>query len=196
MVHDALYGYSLIITDFASRCLVDATSQMPTLALSAASALAIAFLMPHAPSATNTLRVIFAFRYCRLRITIVFSPFALYVGLLSPAMTAMYCLPRTAYVIRPPSAAPARKLIRRSRAPVRASFQRALHRDEAARLITNPSTGPLFGDELADDDHASGTIYVLRSKSRQSGSRDKPRCPTQDRRHGRKGRNPSRQCEP
>jgi hypothetical protein len=45
------------------------------------------------------------------------------------------------------------------------SFQRALHRDDAARLITNPLAGPLFGDELEDDDYASGTIYVLRSKS-------------------------------
>jgi hypothetical protein len=45
------------------------------------------------------------------------------------------------------------------------SFQRALHRDAAGRLITNPDTGPLFADEAADDDLASGTIYVLRSKS-------------------------------
>jgi len=45
------------------------------------------------------------------------------------------------------------------------SFQRALHRDETARLITNPSVGPLFGDETLGDDLASGTIYVLRSKS-------------------------------
>jgi hypothetical protein len=45
------------------------------------------------------------------------------------------------------------------------SFQRALHRDESARLVTNPSAGPLFGDEPEADDLASGTIYVLRSKS-------------------------------
>ena len=45
------------------------------------------------------------------------------------------------------------------------SFQRALHRDETARLITNPSAGPLFADEPEGDDLASGTIYVLRSKS-------------------------------
>lgn len=45
------------------------------------------------------------------------------------------------------------------------SFQRALHRDEAGRLITNPSAGPLFSQEPAGDDLASGTIYVLRSKS-------------------------------
>jgi len=45
------------------------------------------------------------------------------------------------------------------------SFQRALHRDAAGRLITNPNAGPLFAEEAADDDLASGTIYVLRSKS-------------------------------
>jgi hypothetical protein len=45
------------------------------------------------------------------------------------------------------------------------SFQRALHRDSAGRLITNPDAGPLFAEERADDDLTSGTIYVLRSKS-------------------------------
>jgi hypothetical protein len=45
------------------------------------------------------------------------------------------------------------------------SFQRALYRDEAARLVTNPSAGPLFSDGPSDDDQESGTIYVLRSKS-------------------------------
>ncbi len=45
------------------------------------------------------------------------------------------------------------------------SFQRALHRDPAARLVTNPSAGPLFSDEKSNDDQESGTIYVLRSKS-------------------------------
>ena len=45
------------------------------------------------------------------------------------------------------------------------SFQRALHRDETGRLITNPEAGPLFAEEPGDDDLASGTIYVLRSKS-------------------------------
>jgi hypothetical protein len=45
------------------------------------------------------------------------------------------------------------------------SFQRALYRDESGRLITNPETGPLFAGQPADDDLASGTIYVLRSKS-------------------------------
>jgi hypothetical protein len=45
------------------------------------------------------------------------------------------------------------------------SFQRALYRDEAARLVTNPSAGPLFSEEASDDDQESGTIYVVRSKS-------------------------------
>lgn len=45
------------------------------------------------------------------------------------------------------------------------SLQRALHRDEAGRRITDPSAGPLFSGENEDGDLASGTIYVLRSKS-------------------------------
>jgi len=45
------------------------------------------------------------------------------------------------------------------------SFQRALHRDPAARLVTNPDAGPLFSDEATEDDQECGTIYVLRSKS-------------------------------
>jgi hypothetical protein len=45
------------------------------------------------------------------------------------------------------------------------SLQRALHRDEVARLITDPNAGPLFGDKMEDDDIVSGTIYVLRSLS-------------------------------
>jgi hypothetical protein len=45
------------------------------------------------------------------------------------------------------------------------SFQRALHRDPAARLVTNPSAGPLFSDTASEGDQESGTIYVLRSKS-------------------------------
>ena len=45
------------------------------------------------------------------------------------------------------------------------SLQRALHRDEAGRRITDPAAGPLFADKANDDDLASGTIYVLRSKS-------------------------------
>lgn len=45
------------------------------------------------------------------------------------------------------------------------SLQRALHRDEAGRRITDPVAGPLFAGESEDSDLASGTIYVLRSKS-------------------------------
>lgn len=45
------------------------------------------------------------------------------------------------------------------------SFQKALYRDESARRITELSAGPLFGDVAEPDDLASGTIYVLRSKS-------------------------------
>jgi len=45
------------------------------------------------------------------------------------------------------------------------SLQRALHRDDAGRRITDPAAGPLFADGAADDDLASGTIYVVRSKS-------------------------------
>ena len=45
------------------------------------------------------------------------------------------------------------------------SLQRALHKDEAGRRITNPSAGPLFTDQWEADDIESGTIYVLRSLS-------------------------------
>jgi hypothetical protein len=45
------------------------------------------------------------------------------------------------------------------------SLQRALHKDEAGRRITNPSAGPLFSSEVEETDASSGTIYVLRSKS-------------------------------
>src|SRR5271157_3430338 len=45
------------------------------------------------------------------------------------------------------------------------SLQRALHKDEAGRRITDPVAGPLFAGDNAEGDLASGTIYVLRSKS-------------------------------
>jgi hypothetical protein len=45
------------------------------------------------------------------------------------------------------------------------SLQRALYKDDAGRRITEPSAGPLFDDQTEDSDQASGTIYVLRSKS-------------------------------
>jgi hypothetical protein len=45
------------------------------------------------------------------------------------------------------------------------SLQRALHKDEAGRRITDPVAGPLFSDQYAEEDRAAGTIYVLRSRS-------------------------------
>ncbi|MBQ0811481.1 GIY-YIG nuclease family protein [Roseovarius sp.] len=45
------------------------------------------------------------------------------------------------------------------------SLQRALNKDDAGRRITDQSAGPLFSDQTIDGDEASGTIYVLRSKS-------------------------------
>ncbi len=48
---------------------------------------------------------------------------------------------------------------------LRRSLQRALYKDEAGRRITEPVAGPLFAGESAEGDLASGTIYVLRSKS-------------------------------
>ncbi len=48
---------------------------------------------------------------------------------------------------------------------LRRSLQRALYKDDAGRRITEPTAGPLFAAESDDRDTASGTIYVLRSKS-------------------------------
>lgn len=45
------------------------------------------------------------------------------------------------------------------------SLQRALHRNTAARLITDQSAGPLFSETREEDDIESGTVYVLRSLS-------------------------------
>jgi len=45
------------------------------------------------------------------------------------------------------------------------SLQRALHKDESGRRITDPVAGPLFADKSEAGDQESGTIYVLRSKS-------------------------------
>ena len=45
------------------------------------------------------------------------------------------------------------------------SLQRALHRDPASRIITEPGAGPLFAGTPGKGDIGSGTIYVLRSKS-------------------------------
>jgi len=45
------------------------------------------------------------------------------------------------------------------------SLQRALNKDSAGRRIVDNSPGPLFSGVMDGDDLASGTIYVLRSKS-------------------------------
>ena len=45
------------------------------------------------------------------------------------------------------------------------SLQRALNDDDAGRRITDPDAGPLFAEGVTEGDQASGTIYVLRSKS-------------------------------
>ena len=45
------------------------------------------------------------------------------------------------------------------------SLQRALYKDEVSRRVSEPSAGPLFAGESEADDLASGTIYVLRSRS-------------------------------
>ncbi|RYB05778.1 GIY-YIG nuclease family protein [Lichenibacterium ramalinae] len=50
---------------------------------------------------------------------------------------------------------------------LRRSLQRALYKDEAGRRITEPNAGPLFSDVAEKDDQNSGTIYVLRSNSKQ-----------------------------
>ena len=45
------------------------------------------------------------------------------------------------------------------------SLQRAIYKDETSRRVSEPDAGPLFADEVEDDDLAAGFIYVLRSKS-------------------------------
>ena len=46
------------------------------------------------------------------------------------------------------------------------SLQRRLYEDDSSRIITEiDSAGPLFSDKTVKGDEASGTIYVLRSKS-------------------------------
>jgi hypothetical protein len=45
------------------------------------------------------------------------------------------------------------------------SLQRALHRDESGRRITDPDAGPLFSDEIDAPGTETGTVYVLRSMS-------------------------------
>src|SRR3546814_5440557 len=43
------------------------------------------------------------------------------------------------------------------------SLQRALHRDETGRRVTEPEAGPLFAEEDQYEGTETGTIYVLRS---------------------------------
>lgn len=45
------------------------------------------------------------------------------------------------------------------------SLQNALYKDETGRRVTAPDAGPLFADHADEGDVASGTVYVLRSKS-------------------------------
>jgi hypothetical protein len=45
------------------------------------------------------------------------------------------------------------------------SLQKRLWEDESGRRISEVNYGPLFDDNVEDDDIGSGTIYVLRSKS-------------------------------
>lgn len=45
------------------------------------------------------------------------------------------------------------------------SLQKALQQDPTGRRIVEPSAGPLFTDQNEEGDEASGTVYVLRSKS-------------------------------
>lgn len=46
------------------------------------------------------------------------------------------------------------------------SLQRQLNADPAGRRVTEPDIGPLFGNSAEDGDLGSGTIYVLRSNSK------------------------------
>lgn len=46
------------------------------------------------------------------------------------------------------------------------SLIRAMYKDETSRFVTKPGLGPLFSDDLESDDLESGTIYVLRSNSK------------------------------
>lgn len=45
------------------------------------------------------------------------------------------------------------------------SLQNALYKDETGRRVTKPDAGPLFAAHAEEGDLASGTVYVLRSKS-------------------------------
>jgi hypothetical protein len=45
------------------------------------------------------------------------------------------------------------------------SLQNALYKDETGRRVTEPDAGPLFAAHVEEGDLASGTVYVLRSRS-------------------------------
>lgn len=45
------------------------------------------------------------------------------------------------------------------------SLQRALHKDESSRRISDPAAGPLFSNVADEHDGDSGTVYVLQSAS-------------------------------
>jgi hypothetical protein len=45
------------------------------------------------------------------------------------------------------------------------SLQRAIYKDDTSRRISEPDAGPLFADEVEDEDLPAGYIYVLRSQS-------------------------------
>lgn len=45
------------------------------------------------------------------------------------------------------------------------SLQRGLYKDETSRRVSEPNAGPLFAGNSEEGDLATGTIYVLRSKS-------------------------------
>jgi hypothetical protein len=45
------------------------------------------------------------------------------------------------------------------------SLQKALQQDPAGRRVVDPVAGPLFAAQNEDGDEASGTVYVLRSRS-------------------------------
>jgi len=49
---------------------------------------------------------------------------------------------------------------------LRRSLQRALYKDSTGRRLSDPDTGPLFGDMPEPDDIESGFVYVLRSLSK------------------------------
>ena len=53
------------------------------------------------------------------------------------------------------------------------SLQRALHRDETGRRVTDPEAGPLFAEEEGYEGTETGTIYVLRSQSNHPEIADK-----------------------